>query len=76
MDFIFHRRIQKDLRSALVFYEDEGGAKLGDRFFSEAEQATQLRRCDQVGGSPTGPPCTQNLKVTPFTEGRSGSSPK
>jgi hypothetical protein len=40
VDFIFHRRIQKDIRSALVFYDDEGGAKLGDRFFSEAEQAT------------------------------------
>lgn len=39
MDLIFHRRIQKDLRSALVFYDDEGGPKLGDRFFSEAEQA-------------------------------------
>jgi plasmid stabilization system protein ParE len=40
MEFIFHRRIQKDLRSALVFYEEEGGPKLGDRFFAEAEQAT------------------------------------
>ena len=40
MGFIFHRWIQRDLRSALLFYDDEGGPKLGDRFFSEAEQAT------------------------------------
>ncbi len=35
---IFHRRLQKDLRSALAFYEEEGGTKLGDRFFAEAEE--------------------------------------
>ena len=40
MGFIFHRRIQKDIRSALVFYDEEGGPKLGDRFFAEAEQAS------------------------------------
>lgn len=38
MEIIYHRRIQKDLRSALSFYEDEGGSKLGDRFFEEAER--------------------------------------
>ena len=39
MDGIFHRRIQKDLRAALAFYETEGAAKLADRFFAEAEDA-------------------------------------
>ena len=39
MGVIFHRRIQKDLRAALAFYETEGGSKLADRFFDEAENA-------------------------------------
>jgi plasmid stabilization system protein ParE len=39
MEVIFHRRIQRDLRSALAFYEVEGGLKLADRFFEEAEEA-------------------------------------
>ncbi len=37
MVVIYHRRIQKDIRSALAFYEEEGGIKLADRFFQEAE---------------------------------------
>lgn len=37
MEVIFHRLIQKDLSSALAFYEAEGGRRLGDRFFAEAE---------------------------------------
>lgn len=41
MEIIYHRRIQKDIRSALAFYEDEGGSKLGDRFFAEAEGTTE-----------------------------------
>ncbi|MGL4399797.1 MAG: hypothetical protein ACRCXD_08000 [Luteolibacter sp.] len=39
MGVILHRQIQKDLRTALVFYETEGGSKLADRFFDEAENA-------------------------------------
>lgn len=39
MEVIFHRRIQKDLRAALAFYETEGGSRLADRFFTEAEDA-------------------------------------
>ena len=39
MEVIFHRRIQKDLRAALAFYETEGGTKLADRFFADAEDA-------------------------------------
>ena len=39
MEIIYHRRIQKDIRSALAFYEDEGGPKLGDRFFADVEEA-------------------------------------
>ena len=38
MEVIHHRGIQKDLHNALAFYEDEGGRKLADRFFAEAEQ--------------------------------------
>lgn len=39
MEVIFHRRIEKDLRAALAFYETEGASKLADRFFTEAEDA-------------------------------------
>lgn len=41
MQVIYHRRIQKDIRAALAFYEAEGGYKLGDRFFSEAEETVE-----------------------------------
>lgn len=37
MEVIYHRLIRKDLREALDYYEAEGGTKLGDRFFDEAE---------------------------------------
>jgi len=39
MEIVFHRRIQSDLRTALAFYEAEGGSRLGDRFFAEVEDA-------------------------------------
>lgn len=39
MDVAYHRLISKDLRSALAYYEAEGGTKLADRFFEEAENA-------------------------------------
>lgn len=42
MDVIYHRGIKRDLRSALSFYDTEGGSKLGDRFFTEAEDAVAL----------------------------------
>jgi len=32
-----HPLVQKDLRGALDYYEREGGTKLPDRFFAEAE---------------------------------------
>ena len=34
---IYHRLIQRDLRSALEYYEAEGTAKLADRFFADVE---------------------------------------
>jgi hypothetical protein len=37
MRLIFHQQIKRDLRAALSFYDTEGGSKLGDRFFAEAE---------------------------------------
>ena len=45
MGVILHRRIQKDLRAALAFYETEGDIKSADRFFAEAEDAVvRVRR--------------------------------
>ena len=37
MVIIYHVLIKKGLRSALNFYDIEGGLKLGDRFFEEVE---------------------------------------
>ncbi len=37
MRVVHHRLVQTDLKSALEFYESEGGVKLGDRFFAEVE---------------------------------------
>ncbi len=42
MKIIFHRLIQRDIHSALDYYEREGGCILGDRFFAEVE-ATIIR---------------------------------
>lgn len=41
MEAVFHRRIHSDLRAALAFYEAEGGARLGDRFFAQVEEAVE-----------------------------------
>ncbi len=49
MQVIYHRSIRKDLRSALAYYDYEGGSILGDRFFSEAEEAS-----NNVLGNPQG----------------------
>lgn len=38
MDVIYHRLINRDLRTALDYYESEGGLKLGDRFFEDVER--------------------------------------
>jgi hypothetical protein len=37
MSVIFHKLIKKDLKVALAYYDSEGGAKLGDRFFEDVE---------------------------------------
>lgn len=37
MSVIFHKLIKKDLKVALTYYDSEGGAKLGDRFFEDVE---------------------------------------
>ena len=48
MNVIYHPRIKADLRSALAYYEGEGGRKLGDRFFHEGEAAiTKVTRNPQ-----------------------------
>lgn len=39
MVVIYHRLFQRDLTAALRYYDDEGGSKLGDRFFEEIEAA-------------------------------------
>lgn len=38
MKIIIHRLFQKDLSSALRYYDEEGGRELGDRFFAEVER--------------------------------------
>lgn len=47
MIVIFHRLFQKDLNAALRYYDEEGGSKLGDRFFDEAKAAV-----DRVADEP------------------------
>ena len=37
MALIFHRLVQKDLRTALRYYEEESGTALADRFFAELD---------------------------------------
>jgi len=39
MSAVYHWRIQKDLRTALAYYDAEGGSDLGDRCFAEVEHA-------------------------------------
>lgn len=47
-DIVYHRLIQRDIRSALDYYEAEGGPKLADRFFSEVQGAL-----DKIAANPT-----------------------
>ena len=47
MTVVFHRLFQKDLSEALRYYDEEGGSKLGDRFFEEVESATE-----RIAGNP------------------------
>jgi len=37
MEAVFHPLVQSDLKAALKYYDAEGGSKLGDRFFDDAE---------------------------------------
>ena len=48
MNLHFHRAVQTDLRFALEYFDREGGAKLGNRFFAEV-QATK----DRIAAGPT-----------------------
>jgi plasmid stabilization system protein ParE len=49
MKFTLHPRVQRDLRAALAYYEEEGGAELADRFFLEAEAVVEgVRRNPQA----------------------------
>lgn len=48
MNLHFHRAVQRDLRLALEYFDREGGGKLGDRFFAEAEAAK-----DRIAANPT-----------------------
>jgi plasmid stabilization system protein ParE len=49
MRFIVHPRVQRDLRAALAYYEEEGGAGLADRFFEEAEATVEAVRRNPQG---------------------------
>ena len=42
MGVTFHRLISRDLRTALSYYEEQGGKVLGDRFFAEVEQCIEV----------------------------------
>lgn len=44
MEVTFHRLIPRDLRTALIYYEREGGEGLADRFFAEIEQCVERIR--------------------------------
>ena len=46
MDVVFHRLIKKDLRSALAYYDSEGGQALGDRFFEDVEATVSRIRAN------------------------------
>ena len=48
-ELIYHRLIQKDIKSAITHYDEEGGTKLGDRFFDEVEVAVS-----RIENNPTG----------------------
>jgi plasmid stabilization system protein ParE len=41
LELIYHRRIAHDLRSALTYYESEGGPGLADRFYDDVESALE-----------------------------------
>ena len=45
----YHRLIQRDIYSALDYYDREGGSKLGDRFFLEVESVMRA-----IEGNPRG----------------------
>ncbi|MCW1926242.1 type II toxin-antitoxin system RelE/ParE family toxin [Luteolibacter arcticus] len=49
MWFILHPRIQRDLRAALSYYEEEGGPGLADRFFDEAEAVVDALKRNPQG---------------------------
>ena len=47
MGLVFHRLIQRDLRSVLTYYREQGGVELADRFYAEFEQVVT-----EVGANP------------------------
>tara|TARA_R110002096_G_scaffold24760_32_gene78088 strand:- start:5818 stop:6123 length:306 start_codon:yes stop_codon:yes gene_type:complete len=53
---VFHRLFQRDIKTAIRFYDEEGGEDLGDRFFADVEQAVER--------------ITKNPKGTHFVKGR------
>ena len=56
MKVVFHRLFQKDINSAMKYYDAEGGEELGDRFFVEIERAVHK--------------VIENPKGTHFVKGR------
>ena len=41
MKVVHHRLIQKDVRIALSYFEEEGGPRLADKFMAEADAAVE-----------------------------------
>jgi len=48
MALIFHRLVQKDLRTVLRYYEEESGVQLADLFFAELDSLVA-----QIANKPT-----------------------
>jgi hypothetical protein len=46
MALIFHRLVQKDLRTVLEYYETEGSTSLADRFFVELDAWVAQIACE------------------------------
>ena len=41
MEVVYHRLFQRDINTAVRYYDGEGGEQLGDRFFTEVETTVQ-----------------------------------
>jgi plasmid stabilization system protein ParE len=68
MRLTFHRLIQKDLRSALSYYEDAAGPQLAKRFYEEFEglAAAIEQNPRRFHGLPGSPLRRANFRAFPY----------